>query len=204
VPPSTFVLVFFQELAEGETDNNRTDVDDDPLVSDTYHRTLIECLPRVWPKDASCSNEHVQSTVDLFIEIIHRSNWQMQLVIIQSIKQILMNTSSVVLSNVVRLLEPIMNLGPRSKASSLKREILLFLTSVLGHARYSACFVDDEHLTSLLQFNIDEMIHDTRSTDISEQAKQLRKQYEPLFVKTKQHIEQVDIERVDRDTNDLF
>ncbi|CAF5186820.1 unnamed protein product, partial [Rotaria magnacalcarata] len=27
-----------------------TDIDEDPIISDTYNRTLIECLPRFWPK----------------------------------------------------------------------------------------------------------------------------------------------------------
>jgi hypothetical protein len=65
------------------------------------------------------------------------------------------------------------------------------------------CFVENENLRNILQFNIDEMIHDNRSNEISEQAKQLKKSYEHLFVKTKKDYEQP-IETPNLEENDLF
>ncbi|CAF4989071.1 unnamed protein product, partial [Rotaria sp. Silwood1] len=29
---------------------DKKDIDEDPIVSDKYNRTLIECLPKFWPK----------------------------------------------------------------------------------------------------------------------------------------------------------
>ncbi|CAF4667804.1 unnamed protein product, partial [Rotaria magnacalcarata] len=66
-----------------------TDIDEDPIISDTYNRTLIECLPRFWPKTSQIESSYKKLTFELLVEIIFRSNWQIQLILIQSINQIL-------------------------------------------------------------------------------------------------------------------
>ncbi|CAF2708698.1 unnamed protein product [Rotaria sp. Silwood2] len=54
---------------------------------------------------------------------------------------------------------------PRTKSSGLKREILKFLKIVFENSQYSICFNENEHIKNILQFNIDEMIHDNRSNE---------------------------------------
>ena len=186
---------------EGEANEDITDVDEDPVVSDVYHRTLIECLPRVWPKSVEMERQYLRSTIELLIELILRSSWQIQLVVIQSINQLLSKSSSITSSDVLPLLEPIINLGPRSKSSNLKREVLIFLKLLLEQRRYAIGFEENESARNLLQFNIEEMIHDTRSTEISEQAKELRKQHEHLFLKTRK---QPETTPVDPNEQNLF
>ena len=165
---------------EGET----IDVDEDPVISDTYHRTLIECLPRFWPKIAENERIHIRETVEVLIELIQRSNWQRQIIIVHSINGILQRSSNISGLDLIRLFEPVTNLGPRSKANNLKREVLTFITMILTNDRYSICLIERENLRESLQFNIEEMIHDIRSSEISEQAKLLRKQHEHFFHKT--------------------
>lgn len=179
------------------------DMDEDPLTSDVYHRTLIECLPRVWPKTSHLEVQYKKSTFDLLIEIILHSNWQIQLVLIQSINQILQNSSTIISSDIISLIEPIINLGPRTKSSGLKREILKFLRILFENSHYSICFDENENLRNILHFNIDEMIHDTRSNEISEQAKELKKQNEHLFIKRKKESEPIELKNIDQQ-NDLF
>ncbi len=137
------------------------------------------------------------------IEIILHSNWQIQLVIIQSLNEILQKSSTIISSDIISLLEPIINLGPRTKSSGLKREILKFLKILFENSRYSSCFNENENLRNLLHFNIDEMIHDNRSNEISEQAKELKKQNEHLFIKTKKESEDIQ-QQTNFDSNDLF
>jgi hypothetical protein len=182
---------------------DKLDVDEDPIVSDAYHRTLIECLPRFWPKTFEIEIQYKKSTFDLLIESILHSSWQIQLIVIQSINQILEKSSTLNSSDIFPLLEPIINLGPRTKSSGLKREILRFVKILFTNSRYSKCFDDNIDCRQLLQFNIDEMILDTRSNEISEQAKELKKQNEHLFLKLKQNDEQ-QLSTKNFDTNDLF
>jgi ubiquitin C-terminal hydrolase len=124
------------------------------------------------------------------------------LIVIQSINLILEKSSTLNSSDIFPLLEPIINLGPRTKSSGLKREILKFLRIIFSNSDYSKCFNDNIDCRILLQFNLDEMIHDTRSNEISEQAKELKKQNEHLFEKLKIHDEQIPIKNIE--TNDLF
>lgn len=185
-----------------ETDD-KIEIDEDPSISDAYHRTLIECLPRYWPRMVNIENEYKKSTFDLLIEVIGQSNWQTQLLIIQSINTILQQSSTLISSDILPLLQPIINLGPRTKSTGLKREILKFLKILFGDHRYWKCFVDHVNARQMLQFNIDEMIHDTRSNEISEQAKELKKLNEHLFVKpTHELIEEQIVSN--SDSNDLF
>jgi hypothetical protein len=179
------------------------DTDVDPLQSDAYHRTLIDCLPRVWPKTSQIEVQYKQPTFDLLIEIILHSSWQIQLVVIQSTNLILQNSSTIISSDIISLIEPIINLGPRTKSSGLKREILKFLRILFENSRYSICFDENENLRNILHFNIDEMIHDTRSNEISEQAKELKKLHEHLFLKTKKDYEPIELTNIDQE-NDLF
>ncbi len=124
------------------------------------------------------------------------------MIVIQSINLILEKSSTLNSSDIFPLLEPIINLGPRTKSSGLKREILKFLRIIFSNSDYSKCFNDNIDCRILLQFNLDEMIHDTRSNEISEQAKELKKQNEHLFEKLKIHDEQIPIKNIE--TNDLF
>ncbi|CAF4351498.1 unnamed protein product, partial [Adineta steineri] len=110
-----------------EEDPEMKDTDDDPILSDAYHRTLIECLSRVWPKIPEIESQYKKLTFDLLIEIILYSSWQIQLVVIQSLNQILEKSSTIMSTDIISLIEPIINLGPRTKASGLKREILKLL-----------------------------------------------------------------------------
>ena len=176
-------------------------MDDDPVVSDAYHRTLIECLSRVWPKTSQIECQYKNSTFDLLIEILLHSNWQTQLVVIQSMNEILQKSSTIISSDIISLLEPIINLGPRTKSTGLKREVLKFLKFLFETSRYSICFIENENLRNLLQFNIDEMIHDNRSNEISEQAKELKKLNEHLFLKSKKVDE---LTNFDQNENNLF
>ncbi|CAF4950234.1 unnamed protein product, partial [Rotaria sp. Silwood1] len=169
-------------------------------VSDKYNRTLIECLPKFWPKTSEIEFSYKKLTFELLIEIIIHSNWQTQLIVIQSINEILQKSSTIISSDIICLLEPIINLGPRTKSSGLKREILKFVKIVFENSQYSICFNENEHIKNILQFNIDEMIHDNRSNEISEQAKELKKHYEHLFIKTKS----IDITNFDQNENNLF
>lgn len=178
------------------------DTDEDPVLSDAYHRTLIECLPRVWPKSSEIEIQYKNSTFALLIEVILHSNWQIQLVVIQSLNEILQKNSTIKSSDIILLIEPIINLGPRTKSAGLKREILKFLRILFSNSEYIICFNENENLRNILQFNIDEMIHDTRSNEISEQAKELKKQNEHLFIKTKTFIEPIQPTNID--SNDLF
>ena len=182
------------------------EVDEEPSISDVYHRTLIECLPRFWPQTVDIEGQYKKPTFDLLVEVILQSNWQNQLLIIQSINSILQQSSTLTSSDILPLLEPIINLGPRTKSSGLKREMLKFLRILFDQNRYWQCFVDHSNARDMLQFNIDEMIHDTRSNEISEQAKELKKIHEHLFVKIKPKNEQHEQEQTPRnfDSNDLF
>ena len=180
------------------------DNDEDPVISDAYHRTLIECLSRFWPQTSQIEFQYKKSTFDLLIEIILRSNWQIQLVVIQSLNEIFQKSSTLNSSDIISLLEPIINLGPRTKSSGLKREIIKLLKILFENSRYSKCFDENENLKNLLQFNIDEMIHDNRSNEISEQAKQLKKSHEYLFLKTKKDNHDLPIETTNHEQNDLF
>lgn len=172
-------------------------------MSDAYHRTLIECLPRFWPQSTDIEQQYKKPTFDLLGETIVRSSWQMQLSIVQSINRILQRSRTLTASDIAVFVEPIINLGPRTKSSGLKREILTFVQTLCADARYSACFVDSENLRHVLQFNIDEMIHDNRSSEIGEQAKQLKKLHEHFFVKSTRHEEPVPVPNVP-ERNDLF
>ena len=187
----------------------KIEIDEDPSISDAYHRTLIECLPRFWPRTIDLEVQYKKCTFDLLIEVIVQSNWQTQLLVIQSINTILQQSSTLTSSDILPLLEPIINLGPRTKSSGLKREILKFLKVLFGDNRYWQCFLDNSNARKMLQFNIDEMIHDTRSNEISEQAKELKKLNEHLFVKSTYEVvveEQQPQEQIpsDFDSNDLF
>ncbi|CAF0777859.1 unnamed protein product [Adineta steineri] len=183
-------------------DQEMKDTDNDPILSDAYHRTLIECLPRVWPKIPEIESQYKKLTFDLLIEIILYSSWQIQLVVIQSLNQILEKSSTIMSTDIISLIEPIINLGPRTKASGLKREILKLLRILFNNSRYSICFNENENLQNILHFNIDEMIHDNRSSEISEQAKELKKLNEHLFKKIKKDIEHIEPTNIDQ--NDLF
>ncbi|CAF0878137.1 unnamed protein product [Rotaria sordida] len=192
------------EKAFKQTDPNeeqdKKDSDEDPIISDKYNRILIECLPRFWPKTSQIESSYKKLTFELLIEIIIRSNWQIQLIVIQSLNEILQKRSTIISSDIIYLIEPILNLGPRTKSSGLKREILKFLKILFENSQYSICFYENEQIKNILQFNIDEMIHDNRSTEISEQAKELKKQYEHLFIKTKS----MEITNFDQNENNLF
>ena len=179
-------------------------MDEDPLQSDAYHRTLLECLPRSWPKVATIEAQYAIQTAELLVQVIIHSNWQIQLIVIQSVNAILQKSATLSASAVVPLLEPIINLGPRTKSSGLKREILKFIRIVFGIDRYAQCFDEQENLREVLKFNIDEMIHDTRSNEISEQAKELKKQHEHLFRQTKKPDEHIETVNVDPTENNLF
>ncbi|CAM4762842.1 unnamed protein product [Rotaria magnacalcarata] len=193
------------KLPDPNEEKDITDIDEDPIISDTYNRTLIECLPRFWPKTSQIESSYKKLTFELLVEIIFRSNWQIQLILIQSINQILQKGLTITWSDIIPLLEPIMNLGPRTKSSGLKREILKFLKFLFENSDYSKCFEENEHIRNILHFNIDEMIHDNRSNEISEQAKELKKSNEHFFIKTKPNIEQhVEITNIDQNENDLF
>jgi hypothetical protein len=124
------------------------------------------------------------------------------LVIIQSLNEILQKSSTIISSDIISLVEPIINLGPRTKSSGLKREILKFLKIIFQNNHYSICFNENENLQNILYFNIDEMIHDNRSNEISEQAKELKKLNEHLFIKTKKNYEHIPTTNLD--PNDLF
>jgi len=124
------------------------------------------------------------------------------LVIIQSLNEILQKSSTIFSSDIISLVEPIINLGPRTKSSGLKREILKFLKIIFENNHYSICFNENENLRNILYFNIDEMIHDNRSNEISEQAKELKKLNEHLFIKTKKDYEHIPTTNLD--PNDLF
>ncbi|CAF4748753.1 unnamed protein product, partial [Rotaria sp. Silwood1] len=193
-----FEKTFKQPDPNEEVD--KKDIDEDPIVSDKYNRTLIECLPKFWPKTSEIEFSYKKLTFELLIEIIIHSNWQTQLIVIQSINEILQKSSTIISSDIICLLEPIINLGPRTKSSGLKREILKFVKIVFENSQYSICFNENEHIKNILQFNIDEMIHDNRSNEISEQAKELKKHYEHLFIKTKS----IDITNFDQNENNLF
>ncbi|CAF4579027.1 unnamed protein product, partial [Rotaria sp. Silwood2] len=123
-----FEKTFKQPDPNEEEDKNN--IDEDPILSDKYNRTLIECLPRFWPKTSQIESTYKKITFQLLIEIIIRSNWQMQLIVIQSLNEILQKSSTIISSDIIYLLEPIINLGPRTKSSGLKREILKFLKIV--------------------------------------------------------------------------
>lgn len=155
----------------------------------------------MWPKGVQVERQYLQSTFELLSELILRSNWQIQLVVIQSINRILTNSSNITSSDILPLLEPIINLGPRSKSSNLKREVLSFLKLLLEQRRYAISFEESENARNLLQFNIEEMIHDTRSNEISEQAKEMKKQHEHLFLKTRK---QPEITPVESTEHNLF
>ncbi|UJR33845.1 hypothetical protein I4U23_021268 [Adineta vaga] len=185
-----------------EEEQGMNDNDEDPVLSDAYHRTLIECLPRFWPKIFEIENQYKQSTFNLLNELIYHSSWQLQLLIIQSINKILENTSTIISSDIISLIEPIVNLGPRTKSTGLKREILKFLHIFFGNSRYSNCLCENENLQKVLQFNIEEMIHDNRSSEISEQAKEIKKSNEHFFLKTIKHEESIQPTTVEQ--NDLF
>ncbi len=124
------------------------------------------------------------------------------MVIIQSLNEILQKSSTIISSDIISLVEPIINLGPRTKSSGLKREILKFLKIIFQNNHYSICFNENENLQNILYFNIDEMIHDNRSNEISEQAKELKKLNEHLFIKTKKNYEHIPTTNLD--PNDLF
>lgn len=147
-------------------------------------------MPRIWPKTNQFEIERLQLIVDLLVEILQQSNWQIQILIIKSTNEIIQRNSNILLLNFLPLIQPIINLGPRSKTANLKREILLFLKNFLSYQHYEKYFHENQDLKTLLQFNVEEMIHDTRSNEISEQAKQLKKEHENLFEKTQQ-IEQI-------------
>jgi hypothetical protein len=200
-----FIEIYFSLFLSkdpNEEEAEKLDVDEDPILSDAYHRTLIECLPRFWPKTPNIEVQYKKSTFDLLIEVILHSSWQIQLVVIQSVNQILEKSSTLNSTDIIPLLEPIINLGPRTKSSGLKREILKFLKIIFDNIRYSKCFDENDYCRNILQFNIDEMIHDTRSNEISEQAKEFKKQNEHLFLKLKKDDEQYPTKNVD--SNDLF
>ena len=179
-------------------------MDEDPLQSDAYHRTLLECLPRSWPKHATIEAQYATQTAELLVAVIIQSNWQIQLIVVQSVNAILQKSATMPTSGITPLLEPIINLGPRTKSSGLKREILKFIRIALAIDRYAQCFDEQEHLREVLKFNIDEMIHDTRSNEISEQAKELKKQHEHLFRQTKKRDEHIETINVDPTENNLF
>ncbi len=147
--------------------------------------------------------QYKKSTFELLIEVIIHSNWQIQLVVIQSLNIILQKSSTLISSDIILLIESIINLGPRTKSIGLKREILKFLRILFENSRYSICFDENEYLGNILQFNIDEMIHDNRSNEISEQAKEIKKQNEHLFLKTKKSYETIS-SSTNIDSNDLF
>ncbi|CAF0847110.1 unnamed protein product [Adineta ricciae] len=193
---------FEKALKQPDPNEEMEDDNDDPGLSDAYKRTLIECLPRFWPKTPEIEIQYKKSTFDLLVEIIFHSNWQFQLIVIQSVNQILQNSSTLNSSDIVSIIEPIVNLGPRTKSSGLKREILRFLQILFGNSRYSTCITEHEHLQKVLQFNIDEMIHDNRSSEISEQAKEIKKSNEHFFLKPIKHDE--DIPPPSTDHTDLF
>lgn len=180
------------------------DTEEDSVVSDAYNRTLLECLPRFWPKTNQIESLYKKSTFELVVEIIFRSNWQNQLIVIQSINQILQKSSTITSQDLIPLVEPIINLGPRTKTIALKREILKFVKVLFDNPDYSKCFDENEHMRSVLHFNIDEMIHDNRSNEISEQAKELKKSKEHLFVKIQTTNENVEITPIDQNENNLF
>jgi len=135
--------------------------------------------------------------------VILHSNWQIQLVVIQSLNIILQKSLTLISSDIILLIEQIINLGPRTKSIGLKREILKFLRILFENSRYSICFDENENLVNILQFNIDEMIHDNRSNEISEQAKEIKKQNEHLFLKTNKSYETIPLS-TNIDSNDLF
>ncbi len=134
--------------------------------------------------------------------MILRSNWQIQLVIIQSLNLIFQKNSTLLSSDLIPLFEPIINLGPRTKSTGLKREILKLLKLLFENSRYATYFNENENFRNILQFNIDEMIHDNRSNEISEQAKEFKKLNEYLFIKTKKDDEPM--QTTNLDSNDLF
>lgn len=191
---------------EQQESDEKIDTDDDPILSDAYNRTLIECLPQVWPKTIEIENQYKNLTFNLLIEMIFHSNWQIQLLIIQSLNEILGKSSTIFSNDILNLIEPIINLGPRTKSSGLKREILKFLKVLFSNTNYSNCFNEHENLRHILQFNIDEMIHDNRSNEISEQAKEIKKQNEHLFIKSTKTIliSEEPIQTTNIDSNDLF
>ena len=83
--------MFFLVKDPNEEEAEKIDIDEDPVISDTYHRTLIECLPRFWPKNSEVEVQYKKSTFELLIEVILNSNWQIQLIIIQSLNEIFQN-----------------------------------------------------------------------------------------------------------------
>lgn len=139
------------------------------------------------------------TTFELLIQVIHSSNWQIQLILIQAINSILQKSLTITSSDIKCLIETIINLGSRTKSSGLKREMLKFLKILFENSRYSICFDENENLRSVLQFNIDEMIHDNRSMEISEQAKELKKLNEHFFKK-----KYIEIPHIEQKDNDLF
>lgn len=124
---------------------------------------------------------YLTATFELLVQLLLRSNWQMQWVIIQSVNDILKKSENISSTDIVPLLSPIVNLGPRVKSTNLKRDVLNFLKILLDHRRYTSVFHSNESLKELLRFNLEEMIHDTRSSEISDQAKDLKRKFEEFF-----------------------
>ena len=181
-----FVKNFLYFKDPNEEQDDKLDVDeDDPVLADVYHRTLVECLAYVWPKTIELENRYKKVTFDLLVEILSHSNWQIQLLVIQSINSILQTSSNLSSSDIEQLIEPILNLGPRTKSTGLKRDILRFVMILFENSIYTNVFHENQHLKDVLQFNIEEMIHENRSNEISEQAKQLKKAHEQFFIKTR-------------------
>ena len=201
-----FVFDHRKFLISLKESNENEEEEEDSVVSDAYRRTLIECLPKMWPKNIEIELIYKKLTFELLCEIIHHTNWPTQLTVVHSLNLILeKNSTRILSSDIIVLIESIINLSSRTKSSRLKSEILKLLKILFENSHYSICFDENENLRSILQFNINEVIHDNRFNDISEQARQLRKQHEHLFVKLKDDdIESIEITNFDRNDIDLF
>lgn len=138
--------------------------------------------------------------VELLVEILRQSNWQKQLLVVESVNKILLKSSNLSSNDVVRLFEPIVNLGPRSKSSRLKDEVLIFVGIFLENPRLSMSFDENCQLNEILQFNIDEMIFESRSTEIAEKAKDLKKRFEHFFRRKIENLQKIETKPVE----DLF
>ncbi|CAF0730187.1 unnamed protein product [Didymodactylos carnosus] len=205
-----FEKAFKQELNDDGSINDKED-EEDPLISDKYNRMLIESIPKFWPKDNDQKRTYFLLTFDLLSDLLNKSTWQNQIIIIQSLNKLLLICSNDQYSidehyfRDHRLIEQVCNLGPRTKYTTLKRETIKFLSIIF---ELYQSYLNDT-ICDCIRFNLDEMIHEKNYHDISEQAKELKKKYEHLLVVKTIKIEPITNEtdydeKMEFETNDNF